>query len=86
MPYPAHVHLVTFADPERHRVVIVRVELLASGNELMRIELLEVSPHAATDRLLGRAVDADGTCRVLNAWFGEVSAEALRSATDPTDA
>ena len=53
----------------RHEVAVVRVEVRATGNTQLLIELLEVGRESGQDRLLGRATNAAEAGRLLEDWL-----------------
>jgi len=70
---PTHSVTVKLTGGERHEVAVVRVEVCGSNADELLIELLEVGREHLSDRLLGRATNADDACRVLDAWLRDLS-------------
>ena len=63
------------ADADRHRVAVVRVEVIGETVKSLLIELLEVGrADGGGDRFLGSATDVSGGCGVLHAWLREIAA------------
>lgn len=62
------------AEADRHRVAVVRVEIVGEAAEGLRIEFLEVGRGAGGgDRFLGSATDIAGGCRVFLDWLTELA-------------
>ena len=69
-------HADTMAIPEadRHRVAVVRVEIVDEAATTLLIEFLEVGRGAKRgDRFLGSATDVVSGCDVLRAWLTEIT-------------
>jgi hypothetical protein len=59
-------------DGERHRVAVIRVEVIDQSVPGLLIALLDVGRAPGTDRLLGWATTAAGLGRVIEDWLREV--------------
>ncbi|GLZ16292.1 hypothetical protein Acsp04_65270 [Actinomadura sp. NBRC 104425] len=57
----------------RHEVAVIRVEIRATNNTHLLIELLEVGRTPNRDRLLGRTTDPTEACRLLENWLATLT-------------
>jgi hypothetical protein len=69
---PANTRNMT-SDGERHRIAVIRVEVLDQSAPGLLIELLEVGRDPGADRLLVSATTAAGLGRVIEDWLRELS-------------
>jgi hypothetical protein len=62
------------AEADRHRVAVVRVEIVDEAANNLLIEFLEVGRGIdGGDWFLGSATDVASGCGVLRAWLGEIT-------------
>jgi hypothetical protein len=67
---------MAFSEADRHRVAVVRVELLDEATRTLLIEFLEVSRGSGgEDRYLGSATDVTAGCGVLRDWLCEIASQ-----------
>lgn len=62
------------AEADRHRVAVVRVELVGDAAESLLIEFLEVGRGVdGGDQFLGSATDVAGGCQVFRDWLNRLA-------------
>jgi hypothetical protein len=75
-------HARVVAEPsDLHRTAVVRVDIPSGEGDLI-IQLVEVGLEDRSDRLVGRATDSAGACRLLDHWLAAI---VDRPATGPPD-
>ena len=65
---------MAFSEADRHRVAVVRVQLLDDITKTLLIEFLEVGRGSGgEDRYLGSATGVADGCSVLRDWLCEIA-------------
>jgi hypothetical protein len=65
---------MALTEADRHRVAVVRVEIIDEATRTLLIEFLEVGRDAGgADRYLGSANDVAAGCDVLREWLCQIT-------------